>query len=201
MDWRGTKWSLGRRSIVRGPELWKLLKEWLKDPDRPAFRSAWQDVDLVWGVLRTLLVKLDLGGMGPLVVRALDLRRMNLVKKEVSEYVGITIPFYERWTHRHEFLTRGQRRGETMEEYFRAKWELLSEGDPYGDLMATYPAYWSGLRCLELGILIDMRVLRRIWRGQIIRREPQIEEWAAATAPNLGALQRLLSRLEDQRAL
>ena len=43
----GTKWSPGRKSIVRGPELWRLLKERLKDPDRPTFRSAWQDVELV----------------------------------------------------------------------------------------------------------------------------------------------------------
>ena len=38
----------GRRGIVQGPELWKLLKERLKDPNQPAFRSAWQDVNLVW---------------------------------------------------------------------------------------------------------------------------------------------------------
>ena len=31
------KWSPGRRNIVRGPELWRLLKEQLKDPNRPAF--------------------------------------------------------------------------------------------------------------------------------------------------------------------
>ena len=36
----GAKWSSGRRSIIRGPELWKLLKEQLKYPNRPAFRSA-----------------------------------------------------------------------------------------------------------------------------------------------------------------
>ena len=64
-DRRGAKWSHGRRSIVRGLKLWKLLKEWLRDPIRPAFQSAWQDVDLVWWVLRTLLVKLDFGKMGP----------------------------------------------------------------------------------------------------------------------------------------
>ena len=61
----GAKCSPGRRGIIRGPELWKLLKEPLKDPNRPAFRSAWQDVDLVWRVLRALMVGLDLGGMGP----------------------------------------------------------------------------------------------------------------------------------------
>ena len=61
------KWSPGRRSIVRGPELWRLLKERLKDPNRPAFRSAWQDVELVWRVLRALVARLDLGGMGTLV--------------------------------------------------------------------------------------------------------------------------------------
>ena len=50
-------------------------------------------------------------------------------------------------------------------------------------------------------MLMDMRVLGHIWPGQIIGRDPQIEEWAAATAPNVRALQRLLSGLEDQRAL
>ena len=49
------------------------------------------------------------------------------------------IPLYERWTYRHEFLTRGQRRGETVEEYFRAKWDLLMKGDMYGDMVAAYP--------------------------------------------------------------
>ena len=43
----GAKWSPGRRGIIRGPELWKLLKEPLKDPNRPAFQSAWQDVELL----------------------------------------------------------------------------------------------------------------------------------------------------------
>ena len=75
------------------------------------------------------------------------------------------------------------------------------EGDSYGDMVAAYPAYWSGLRCLELGILMDRRVLGHIWPGQIIGRDPQIEAWAAATTPNVGALQKLLSRLEDQRAV
>ena len=32
-------------------------------------------------------------------------------------------------------------------------------------------------------------------------RDPQIEEWAADTTPNVGALQKLLSNLEDQRAV
>ena len=32
-------------------------------------------------------------------------------------------------------------------------------------------------------------------------RDPQIEEWAAATAPDVGALQKLLSSLEVQRAV
>ena len=64
----GARWSPGRRSIVRGPELWRLLKERLKDPNRPAFRSAWQDIELVWRVLRALVARLDLGGMGPSVV-------------------------------------------------------------------------------------------------------------------------------------
>ena len=41
------------------------------------------------------MAKLDLGGMGLLVTRALDPRRMALVKKDVSEYVGAVIPFYE----------------------------------------------------------------------------------------------------------
>ena len=68
----GAKWSPGRRSIVRGPELWRLLKERLKDSNRPTLRSAWQDVELVWRVLRALVAGLDLGGMGPLLARALD---------------------------------------------------------------------------------------------------------------------------------
>ena len=102
---------------------------------------------------------------------------MTLAKKEVSEYVGIAIPFYKWWTHCHQFLTRGQRRGETVEEYFQAKRELLMEGDHFGDMVAAYPAYWSGLRYLELGILMDMRVLGHIWPGQIIGRDPRIEEW------------------------
>ena len=147
------------------------------------------------------MARLDLAGMGPLVARALDPRRMTLAKKNVSEYVGIALPFYERWTHRHEFLTWGQRRGETVEEYFRAKRELLLDGDSYGDMVAAYPAYWSCLRCLELVILMDARVLGHIWPGQIMGRDPRIEEWAAATAPDVGALQKLLSSLEDQRAV
>ena len=82
---------------------------------------------------------------------------MTLARKDVSEYVGAVIPFYEWWTHRHEFLTRGQRRGETVEEYFWAKRDLLMDGDVYGDMMAAYPAYWSGLRRMELVILMDGR--------------------------------------------
>ena len=104
----------GRRSIVRGPELWRLLMERLKDPNRPAFQSPWQDVVLVWRVLRVLVARLDLGGIGPLMVRALG-------------------------------LTRGQRRGETVEEYFQAKRELLMEGDAYGDMIAAYLAYLERL--------------------------------------------------------
>ena len=147
------------------------------------------------------MARLDLGGMGPLVVRVLDLRRMTLMKKDVSEYVGVAIPLYERWTHRHEFLTRGQRRAETVEEYFKAKRELLMEGDSYGNMIAAYPAYWSGLRRLELVILMDARVLGCIWPGQIMGRDPQKEEWAADTAPDVETLQKLLSNLEDQRAV
>ena len=74
-------------------------------------------------------------------------------------------------------------------------------GDSYGDMIATYPAYWSGLRRLELVILIDAGVLGRIWLGQIMGRDPQIEEWAADTAPDVGTLQKLLSNLEDQRGV
>ena len=88
-----------------------------------------------------------------------------------------------------------------MEEYFQAKRELLLDCNSYGDMVAAYPAYWSGLRCLELVILMDARVLGHIWPGQIMGRDPQIEEWAAATAPDVGALQKLLSSLEDQRAV
>ena len=75
------------------------------------------------------------------------------------------------------------------------------EGDSYGEMVAAYPAYWRGLRDLELGMLMDMRVLGHIWPGQIMGRDPRIEEWATAIAPNVGALQRLLSGLEDQRTL
>ena len=46
-----------------------------------------------------------------------------------------------------------------MEEYFRAKRALLMEDDDYGDMIAAYPAYWSGLRQLELVMLMDTPVL------------------------------------------
>ena len=174
---RSAKWSPGRRDIVRGPELRKLLKEQLEEPNQSGIRSAWQEVELVRRVLRALVARLELGGMGLLVARALDPRCMALAGKEVSEYAGVAVPFYERWAHRHEFLLRGQRRGETVEEYFRAKWELLVDSDTYGDIMAAYPAYWSGLRSQELVILMDARVLGRIWSGQIMGRDPQIETW------------------------
>ena len=88
-----------------------------------------------------------------------------------------------------------------MEEYFRAKRDLLLDCDDYGDMIAAYPAYWSGLQPLELVILMDARVLGRVWLGQIMGRDPQMEEWAADTAPDVGALQRLLSSLDDQRAV
>ena len=58
---RGAKWSPGRRGIVRGPELWRLLKEQLKDPNRPGLRSAWQDVELVHSGPKPAL---GLGGRG-----------------------------------------------------------------------------------------------------------------------------------------
>ena len=160
-----------------------------------------QDVELVWRVLQALVARLDLGGMGPSVASALDPRRMTLARKDVSTYVGAVIPFYANWTHCNEFLTRGQRRGETVEEYFRAKRDLLMDGDAYRDKIAAYPAYWSGLRRLELVILMDALVLGHIWPGQIMDRDPQIEEWAANTAPDVGALQKLLSNLDDQRAV
>ena len=101
---------------------------------------------------------------------------------------GVVIPLYERWTYRHEFLTRGQRRGETVEEYFRAKRDLLMKGDMFRDMVAAYPAYWSGLRQLELVILMDALVLGHIWDGQILHREPQLETWAVDTAPDVGTL-------------
>ena len=50
------------------------------------------------------------------------------------------------------------------------------DGDDYGDLIAAYPAYWSGLRRLELVNLMDKRVLGSIGPSQIIGRDPQIEE-------------------------
>ena len=92
-DQKEAKWSPGRGRVVRGPELWK---ERLQDPNRPAFRSGWQDVDLVWRVLRVLVVKLDLGGMEPIIAQALSLWRMNPRVKNMSEYVEAVIPFYER---------------------------------------------------------------------------------------------------------
>ena len=88
-----------------------------------------------------------------------------------------------------------------MEEYFKAKRELLMEGESYRDIISAYPAYWSGLRRLELVILMDARVLGRIWPCQIMGSDPQIEEWAADTAPDVETLQKLLSNLENQRAV
>ena len=73
-----------------------------------------------------------------------------------------------------------------VEEYFRAKRDLLMDGDDYRDMIAPYPAYWSGLRRLELVILMDARVLGRVWPCQIMGRDPQMEEWAADTAPDVG---------------
>ena len=136
-----------------------------------------------------------------MVAQALDPRRMTLAKKDVAKYAGVAVPFYERWAHRHEFLLRCQQRGETVEEYFWAKRGLLVEGDTYGDMMAAYPAYWSGLWSRELVVLMDARVLGRVWPGQIMGRDPQIEEWAADTAPDVGALQQLLSTLDNRRAV
>ena len=48
---------------------------------------------------------------------------------------------------------------------------------------------------------MDARVLGRIWTGQIMDRDPQIEAWAADTAPDVGTLQKLLSTLDNQRAV
>ena len=58
-------------------------------------------------VLRALVARLDLGGMGPLVARALDPRGMKLPRKDVSTYVGVVIPLYERWTYRHKVPDQG----------------------------------------------------------------------------------------------
>ena len=88
-----------------------------------------------------------------------------------------------------------------MEEYFRAKRNLLMDGNAYGDMIAAYPAYWSGLNWLELVILMDAWVLGRIWMGQIMGRNLQIEAWAANTAPDVMALQKLLSAIDNQRAV
>ena len=57
------------------------------------------------------------------------------------------------------------------------------------------------MRSWELVVLMDARVLGRVWQGQIMGRDPQIEEWAANAAPDVGALQQLLSTLDDQRAV
>ena len=75
------------------------------------------------------------------------------------------------------------------------------DDDLYRDMIAAYPAYWSSLKRLELVILMDARVLGRIWTGQIMGRDPQIEAWAADTAPDVVALQKLLFTLDDQRAV
>ena len=63
----GTQGSLGRREIVKGPKLLRLLRERLEEPDWAGVRSAWKDVELVWRILWALVAKMDLGGMGPLV--------------------------------------------------------------------------------------------------------------------------------------
>ena len=63
----GTRWSPGWRDTVKGPELRRLLRERLEEPNRAGIQSAWQGVELVWRVLRALVARMDLGGMGPLV--------------------------------------------------------------------------------------------------------------------------------------
>ena len=68
-------------------------------------------------------------------------------------------------------------------------------------MMAAYSAYWSGLRSWELVVLMDAGVLGHVWQGQIMGRDPQVEEWAADAAPDVEALQQLLSALDDQRAV
>ena len=50
-------------------------------------------------------------------------------------------------------------------------------------------------------MLMDARVLGRVWPGQIMGQDLQMEEWSADTAPDVGALQQLLSNLDYQRAL
>ena len=50
-------------------------------------------------------------------------------------------------------------------------------------------------------VLMDARVLGRVWQGQIMGRDPQVEEWAADAAPDVEALQQLLSTLDEQRAV
>ena len=94
-----------------GPELGRLLRERLGESECTGVQSAWQGFELVWRVLRALVARMDLGGMGPLVARALDPRRMTLARKDAAGYGDVAIPFYERWAHRHEFLIRGQRSG------------------------------------------------------------------------------------------
>ena len=37
------------------------------------------------------------------------------------------------------------------------------EGEDYRDMIAAYLAYWSGLRRLELVMLMDAQVLGRVW--------------------------------------
>ena len=57
------------------------------------------------------------------------------------------------------------------------------------------------MRSGELVVLMDAQVLGRVWAGQTMGRDPQIEEWAADAAPDVGALQQLLSTLDDRRAV
>ena len=104
----GARGSPGRRDAVKGPELRRLLRERLGESDLTGVRSAWQGVELVWWVLRALVARMDLGGMGPLVARALDPRRMTLARKDAAGYGDVAIPFYEWLAHRHEFLIRAK---------------------------------------------------------------------------------------------
>ena len=90
-----------------------------------------------------------------------------------------------------------------MEEYFRAKRELLGEGDTYGDMMAAQclPGLLERLEELGAGGLDGCASPGTRLAGPDHGAGLQVEEWAANAAPDVGALQQLLSTLDDQRAV
>ena len=53
------QWSPGRRDVFKGPGLRRLLRKRLEEPNRAGIRFAWQDIELVWRVLRALVARMD----------------------------------------------------------------------------------------------------------------------------------------------